>query len=164
MGQEPSIDAYIREVWSAVGTLWPNLGADPAAVVRPYIPVLPAFLAEAHGQGRTPESSALETMKFFLRIYVENALGEDERKALLVDLHQLSKLSFEESQTASVLPFTAALVTAQQTVSKWKAEKKVESDAAKSLNREVLSALLGKASGEISRLGWLTIETARKKA
>ena len=162
MEKAPSVDAYTRDLWRAVGRLWPNLGKDPAAIVQPYIPVLPAFLAEAHREGRTAEWAALEVMRFFLRIYIENALTEEERKAQLVDLHALSKRSFEESQQVSVLPFTAALVGAQQTVSGWTAEGKVATDAGQGLNREVLSALLGKSTGEISRLGWLTLEAAGK--
>lgn len=162
MEKAPSIDGYTRDVWRAVGRLWPNLGKDPAAVVQPYIPVLPVFLAEAHGKGQTPESAALEVMRFFLRIYIENALTEEERNAQLVDLQALSKRSFEESQAVPVLPFTAALFGAQQTVSEWTAEEKVANDAGQGLNREVLAALLGKSPGEVSRLGWLTLEAAGK--
>lgn len=163
MGEAASAEAYTRDVWTAVGELWPNLGKDPAAVVQPYIPVLPAFLGEAHGQGRSPESAALEVVRSFLRIYIENALSADERKAQLVDLHELSKRSHEESQSVGVLPFTAALFGAQQTISAWTGAGKVAKEAAQSLNREVLTALLEKPSGEMSRLGWLTLEAARKR-
>src|SRR3974377_382107 len=121
MGQAPSVDAYTREVWSAVGRLWPNLGADPAAVVGPQIPVLPSFLAEAHREGRTPESAAAEVTRFFLDVYLRNALSPEERNARLVDLHELSKRSYEESQKIGVLPFTAALFAAQQTLAEWAA-------------------------------------------
>ncbi|MGZ6081297.1 MAG: hypothetical protein ACXWK4_10820, partial [Myxococcaceae bacterium] len=98
MRQRPSVDAYTREVWSAVRRLWPNLGDDPAAVVRPYIPVLPAFLTEAHARERTAESAAIEIVAFFLDIYLRNALSDEERKTRLVDLYQVSQRSFEESQ------------------------------------------------------------------
>jgi len=163
MGQGPSVEAYTREVWSAVRHLWPNLGEDPAAVVRPYIPVLPAFLSEAQGSERTPESAAIEIVAFFLDIYLRNALSDEERKARLVDLYQVSQRSFEDSQKVDVLPFTAALFAAQQTASEWSAAGKVQREEAKALNREVLCALLGKSSGEVSRLGWLTLEAAPKK-
>jgi hypothetical protein len=163
MAEAPSIEAYTQEVWRAVAELWPKLGKDPAGVVEPQIPALPAFLAEAHREGRTPESAAVEVTRFFLDIYVRNALNEDERKARLVDLHALSKRTYEEAQAVSVLPFTAALVTAQQTLSGWAAAGKVEKGAGQSLNRDVLSALLGKPGGELSRLGWLTLQGARKR-
>jgi len=162
MAVAASAEAYTREVWSAVQQLWPNLGKNPARVVQPYIPVLPAFLAEAYEQGRSPEWVALEVMRFFLRIYIENVLSADERKAQLVDLHELSKRDPEESQKVGVLPFTAALFGAQQTVSTWTGAGKVGKEAAQSLNREVLCALLERPSGELSRLGWLTLEAARK--
>jgi hypothetical protein len=162
MQKTTSIDAYTGDLWRAVGRLWPNLGKDPAAVVQPYIPVLPAYVAEAHAKGQTPESAAVEVMRFFLRIYIENALTAEERNAQLVDLHALSKRSFEESQAVPVLPFTAALVGAQQTVSGWAAEGKVANDAGQGLDREVISALLGRSPGEVSRLGWLTLEAAGK--
>ncbi|MGZ5957896.1 MAG: hypothetical protein ACXWLI_05725, partial [Myxococcaceae bacterium] len=130
MRQRPSVDAYTREVWSAVHRLWPNLGEDPAAVVRPYIPVLPAFLSEAHGKARTAESAAIEIVAFFLDIYLRNALSGEERKARLADLYQVSQRSLEENQKVDVLPFTAALFAAQQTASDWSAAGKVERDEA----------------------------------
>jgi len=163
MGAAPSLEAYTVEVWTAVRALWPNLGTSPAAVVQPYVPVLPAFLGEQHRNGVSAESTALEVLRFFLGIYVQNALGEEERKAQLVDLHAVSKASFEESQRLTVLPFTAALFGAQQTVSGWAAAGRVEPGAARALTRDVLTALLGKPPEEISRLGWLTIEAAGKR-
>ena len=163
MGQRPSLDAYTREVWSAVSRLWPNLGKDPAAVVGPEIPVLPTFLSEAHRDGLTPESVAVEVTRAFLGVYLRNALNQEEREARLVDLHALSTRSFEESQKVGVLPFTAALVGAQQTVSAWSDAGKVPPDAGKALNRDVLCALVGKSPGELSRLGQLMLEAARKR-
>jgi|GEM_PF-3201684 len=162
MVQGSSVEAYAREVWSAVRVLWPNLGEDPSAVVRPYIPVLPAFFSEAHGRQRTAESAALEIVAFFLDIYLRNALSDEERKARLVDLYQLSQRPYEESRKVDVLPFTAALFSAQEVASTWSSEGKLEADDAKALNREVLSALLGKPSGVLSRLGRLTLEAAGK--
>ncbi|HSP19216.1 MAG TPA: hypothetical protein VLQ79_06875 [Myxococcaceae bacterium] len=163
MGQGRSVQAYSSEVWSAVGHLWPPLGEDPAAVVGPYIPVLPAFFSEAHSNGRTAESAALEIVTFFLDLYLRNALSEEERKARLVDLYELSKRPFEQSRHVDVLPFTAALVSAQQIALSWSSEGKVGQDEAKALNREVLCALLGRSSGTVPRLGWLTLEAAGKK-
>ena len=160
---EQSIETYAGEVWSAVRVLWPNLGEDPMAVVRPYIAVLPAFLSEAQRTHRTAESAALEIVTFFLDIYLRNALSDEERKARLLDLYQLSKRPYEESRKVDVLPFTAALFSAQQIASGWSSEGKIETDEAKALNREVLSALLGKSSGAVSRLGWLTLEAAGTK-
>jgi hypothetical protein len=156
-------DGYPARVWSAVGQLWPNLGKDPARVVGPYIPVLPAFLSEAQAAGRTPESAALEVLTYFLRIYIENTLTAEERNAQLVDLHALSKRSFEDSQKVNVLPFTAALFGAQQTLSEWASAGKVPADAGRSLNGDVLRALIGKPPVEISRIGWLTLEASRKR-
>lgn len=163
MVQQPSVQTFTHEVWSAVRRLWPNLGEDPAAVVSPLVPALPAFLSEAHRLPRTPESAALEIVTFFLDMYLRNALSEEERKARLVDLYELSKRTYEESQKVDVLPFTAALFSAQQVASAWSAEGKIQETEEKALNRGVLSALLGKSSGAISRLGWLTIEAAREK-
>ncbi|HTS82959.1 MAG TPA: hypothetical protein VMH40_20345 [Myxococcaceae bacterium] len=162
MGQPPPLDVFTREVWSAVGRLWPNLGDDPASVVGPQIPVLPAFLAEAHREGHTVEAAAAEVTRFFLDVYLRNALTPEERNARLVDLHELSKRSYEESQRIGVLPFTAALFGAQQTLSEWATAGKVPPDAGRALNRDVLCALLGKAPGEVSRLGRLTLEASRK--
>jgi hypothetical protein len=163
MGSVPTLESYTQEVWSAVGRLWPNLGADPAAIVGPEIPVLPSFFAEAHREGRTPESAAVEVTRFFVDHYVRNVLTQAERAERLVDLHALTKRSFEESQQIGVLPFTAALVGAQQTVTEWAAAGKVQPDAGRALNRDVLCALAGKVPGGISRLGVLTLEAARTK-
>src|SRR5262252_8182694 len=121
MRSDPPIETYTREVWSAVGRLWPNLGASPATIVGPQIPVLPSFLEEAHREGRTPEAAAVEVTRFFLDHYVRNVLTQDERAERLVDLHALTKRSFEESQQIGVLPFTAALFGAQQTLTEWAA-------------------------------------------
>ncbi len=163
MPRPPSIEAYTQEVWRAVAELWPNLGKDPASVVQPQIPALAAFLVEAHREPRSPESAAAEVVRFFLDMYLRNALTQEERNARLVDLHALSKRSFEEAQAVDVLPFTAALVGAHQTLSGWAAAGKVETSAVQALNRDVLAALLGKFGGEVSRLGWLTVEAARKR-
>jgi hypothetical protein len=163
MVSDPPLAAYTRKVWSAVGRLWPNLGKDPSAIVGPEIPVLPSFLEESHRDGRTPEATAVEVTRFFIDIYVRNALTEGERAERLGDLHALTKRSFEESQRIGVLPFTAALVGAQQTLSEWAAAGKVPVEAGSALNRDVLSALVGRPQGEISRLGQLTLEAARAK-
>jgi len=163
MRSDPPIETYTREVWSAVGRLWPNLGASPATIVGPQIPVLPSFLEEAHREGRTPEAAAVEVTRFFLDHYVRNVLTQDERAERLVDLHALTKRSFEESQQIGVLPFTAALFGAQQTLTEWAAAGKVPSDGGRALYRDVLCALAGKPQGEISRLAILTLEAARTK-
>jgi hypothetical protein len=162
MTPTPTLQAYTAEVWRAVGTLWPNLGRDPASTIQPFIPVLPAYLAECHGKGGSPESTAFEVLRFFLDIYVREALSPEERKEQLVDLHALSKRSFEESQKVPVLRFTAALVGAHHTLTDWAAAGKVDPTAVHSLDTGVLRALLGKEIGEMSRLGWMTIEAAGK--
>jgi hypothetical protein len=163
MGSDPPLEAYTREVWGAVGRLWSKLGADPAAIVGPLIPILPSFLEEAQRLGRTPESAAVEVTRFFLDIYVRNVLTQDERVERQVDLNALTKRSFEESQQFGVLPFTAALVGAQQTLTEWATAGKVPADAGRALNHDVLCALTGKPRGEISRLGQLTLQAARGK-
>ncbi len=162
MAQPPTLEAYTADVWRAVSELWPTLGKDPASTVQQFIPVLPAYLAERHAEGASPESTAFETLRYFLDIYLRNALNEQERNAQLVDLHALSKRSFEESQKVPVLRFTAALVGAHQTLSAWSAAGKVETSATQSLNGDVLRALLGKPGEEISRLGWLTLGASGK--
>ena len=162
MGSDP-LAAYTRKVWSAVGRLWPNLGKDPAAIVGPEIPVLPSFLEESHREGRSAEATAAEVTRFFIDIYVRNALSDGERAERLADLHALTKRSFEESQKIGVLPFTAALVGAQQTLGEWAAAGKVPADVGLALNRDVLCALVGKPSPGVSRLGQLTLEAARGK-
>ena len=162
MGEPGSIDAYTHSVWAAVARLWPNLGADPAGTVEPAIPVLPAFLAEAHGEDRSPESAALEVLRFFLRHYIENEMSPKGRKEHLEDLYALSKRSFEESQRVDVLPMTAALVHAHATVAEWADAGKVHGRSLQALNGEIVSALLGRPGKEMSRLGWLTLEAARK--
>ena len=144
MGEPGSIDAYTRSVWAAVALLWPNLGADPAGTVEPEIPVLPVFLAEAHGEDRSPESAALEVLRFFLRLYIENGMSPEARKEHLEDLDALSKRSFEESQRVDVLPMTAALVHAHATVAGWADAGKVPAGASQALNGEIVSALLGR--------------------
>jgi hypothetical protein len=162
MPPSSSPEAYTQQVWTAVRALWPNLGEDPAGTVQPYVPVLPTFLAEAHREGRTPESAALEVLRFFLDLYVRNAMSEADRKANLTDLHSLSKRTYDESQQVGVLPFTAALVGAHQVVQEWTGAGKLAEGSGLALNRDVLCALVGKTTGEISRLGWLTIEAARR--
>lgn len=162
MAHPPSPEAYTQHVWNAVGELWPSLGEDPAGIVQPYVPVLPTFLSEAQRDARTPEWAALEVLRFFLDLYIREAMTEADREANLADLHALSKRSYEESQKVGVLRFTAALVGAQQTIQEWAGAGKLPEGSGRALNRDVLCALVGKSTGEMSRLGWLTVEAGRK--
>ena len=145
------------------GRLWPNLGKDPAAVVGPEVPVLPAFLAEAHRDGLTPESVAVEVTRAFLDVYLRNALNQEEREARLVDLHALSTRSFEESQKVGVPALHRR--PGRRPADGLGVERCREGppDAGKALNRDVLCALVGKSPGELSRLGQLMLEAPRKR-
>jgi hypothetical protein len=153
MAERMTLEAYRRDVWSAVGALWPNFGETPERLIVPYVPVLPTFLDESFQEGRTAEWAAQELTVFFLRIYVENALSPDERKARLADLHQLTQRTFDEIQRLGVLPFTAAVGSAHQTAHQWVADGKLDKDRVGLLHREVILALAGKESDYISPIG-----------
>ena len=157
MPERSASNEYERSVWSSVRDLWPKFGEDPERLIVPYVPVLPTFLDESYREGRTPEWAAQELTVFFLRIYVQNALSPEERKARLVDLQRLSERSFEEVQGAGVLPFTAAVFTAHQTAHRWAAEGKLEAERVGLLNLEVILALAEKESGHLSPIGLIML-------
>jgi hypothetical protein len=132
-------NAFRIEVWHAVGTLWKGFGADPEAVITKMFPQASGFVEEMFERKETPESSALQLVTNVLGGYIEHGMPVEQKRAVLLELHAVMKMSFEEAESYPALPFVAQVVAAWIVARQWAAEGKV--DTPKQLLQGVISSL-----------------------
>ena len=132
-------NAYRIEVWQAVGTLWKGFGADPEAVITKMFPQASGFVDEMFEGNQTPESAALQIVTNVLGGYIEHGMPVEQKRAVLLELHKVTKMSFEEAEGYPALPFVAHVVAAWLVAQQWAAAGKVQ--APKQLLEGVISSL-----------------------
>lgn len=131
--------AFRIEVWHAVGQLWKGFGADPEATITKMFPQASAFVEEMFERKETPESSALEIVTNVLGGYIEHGMPVDQKRAVLLELHAVMKMSFEEAEGYAALPFVAHVVAAWRVAQQWAAAGKI--DTSKPLLDGVIASL-----------------------
>jgi hypothetical protein len=119
-------NAFRIDVWHAVGVLWKGFGADPETVITKMFPQASGFVDEMFDRKETPESTALQIVTNVLGGYIEHGMPVEQKRAVLLELHKITKMSFEEAEGYPALPFVAQVVAAWLVAQQWAAESKVE--------------------------------------
>ena len=122
-----------------MGVLWKGFGDRAEDVITNMYPQAAPFVDESFRQGVTPESAALELVTNVLVGYIHEGMAVDQKRAVLVELHQLTKMGFEQAEGYAALPFVAHVVSAWLVLQQWAAAGKIE--AAGPFLRTIIAAL-----------------------
>jgi len=139
------LSSYRIEVWHAVGTLWKGFGADPEAVITKMFPQASAFVDEMFDRKQTPESASLQIVTNVLGGYIQHGMPVEQKRAVLLELHKVTNMSFEEAQGYPALPFVAHVVAAWQVAQRWAAEGKVDAPT------QLLDGVIGSLAAGLER-------------
>lgn len=118
---------YRGAVWRSVSALWKGFGADPEPVITKMFPQAGPFVDQAFEENQTPESAALQIVTNVLAGYIGHGMPIEQRRAVLLELHQLTKLGFEQAEGQAALPFVAHIVAGWFVLQAWASDGKIES-------------------------------------
>jgi hypothetical protein len=131
---------YRVETWSSVRTLWNRFGEKADEVFISMYPDMPAFIDDMFKQGRKPEWTALLIVAQVVTDYV-HSLTVEEKEQILVELHKLHEMKFEEAEGYMALWLVHSLVEAWKVTQKWIDEGRLDGSASTFLIGKILRTL-----------------------
>lgn len=139
---------YRRAVWTSAGAMWKGFGPDPEAVITKMFEEAGPFVDQMFEEKQTPESAALQIVTNVIVAYIKRGMPVEQRRAVLLELHKLTKLGFEQAEGYPALPFVAHTVAAWILLQDWAVNGKIES--ARPFLQGMISALADSLSDGLS--------------
>lgn len=98
---------YRRATWASVGMLWKQFEPDPETTITRMFPQAGPFVDQMHD--------------------IHHGMPVEQRRAVLLELHKLTKLGFEQAEGFVALPFVAHTVAGWFVVQDWAGSGKIQS-------------------------------------
>jgi hypothetical protein len=130
---------YRRATWASVGMLWKPFDPDPETTITRMFPQAGPFVDQMCDQKETVESAALQIVTNVLVGYIHHGMPVEQRRAVLLELHRLTKLGLEQAEGYPALPFVAHTVAGWFVVQDWAGNGKITS--AQPFLQDIIGAL-----------------------